>query len=377
MKNVVLVRYGEITLKSERVRREFERILVGNIKRRLDNYRRVRLERGRIFIETNKPVEAASRVADLPGVVSTSPTLKTHASMEQISELAGRIAEGSIEPGQSFAVRARRVGEHDFSSKDVEEEVGRLILEEIEDIQVDLDSPDRKVHVEVRNEDAYVFDKIFPGFGGLPVGSQGRAISLFFGDMYSLMSCFFLLKRGSPVSLLTPTAVGTIEKDRAIEIAKRLLKFHPNIKLHFLPVQELIDGISEEAPGDLRWLTFRRSLLRASEAVAREEGAKAIAIGEDLDEVAANTLKVARIVEEGIDLPILRPLFGFTREEIIDEGWKVGMEVPEEGPPSISWSPPDPKRVDLEEVRRIEESTPVKSFIESALESIETLELEE
>lgn len=377
MENFVLVRYGEITLKSEPVRREFERILVNNMKKKLENYRKIRQERGRIFIETNRSGEVASSVAELPGVVSTSPVLRTDADIGQITKLAKKVAEKSIELGQSFAVRARRVGEHDFSSKDLEEEVGRLILENLKNTSVDLDSPDQEVHIEVRNEDAYIFSEIFPGVGGLPVGSQGKAVSLFQGDINSLLSSFLLLKRGSPVSLLFPVTDEVHSKDQVIEMAEQLLKYHPNLKLHFLSLRELIGEISENIPRDLRWVIFRRSLLRISEEVAREEEAKAIAISEDLDETAQNTLKTARLIEEGIELPVLRPLFGFSSDEVLDMGGEMNIEVPNGKLSQTPWTPEKSKKVDSEKIKRMEESIPVNSFIESALESMETLELGE
>ncbi|KXA89605.1 hypothetical protein AKJ57_05090, partial [candidate division MSBL1 archaeon SCGC-AAA259A05] len=182
MNRTVLVRYGEITLKSEPVRGEFKKILIDNIKSILEGIPlEIETERGRIFVKTPRPEEVSSRLSRVPGIVSSSPTRRTDASMDEICRLATEIFEENFPAEGSFAVRARRVGSHEFSSKDVEEKIGEEILKENPGMSVDLDSPDHEIHVEIRGDDAYIFTKIVEGIGGLPVGSQGRVITLFSG----------------------------------------------------------------------------------------------------------------------------------------------------------------------------------------------------
>ncbi|MEA1905198.1 MAG: THUMP domain-containing protein, partial [Candidatus Hadarchaeota archaeon] len=188
MRKTVIVRYGELALKSRWVRRHFEQRLCENIELILDGIDH-KLERahGRIFIDTKAPDEVAKRLVSVPGVVSVSSATKTEAIPRAIRSVAVEEAKKVLSSGSNFAVLTRRVGRHSFSSQDVNREVGAAILEAVPGTSVNLSTPDHKTFVEVRGNDSYIFFEVVGGIGGLPAGSQGKVVTLFSGGVNSFL----------------------------------------------------------------------------------------------------------------------------------------------------------------------------------------------
>ncbi|KXA94783.1 hypothetical protein AKJ65_03395 [candidate division MSBL1 archaeon SCGC-AAA259E19] len=379
MNGTVLVRYGELTLKSEPVRREFEKTLIGNIRSILEGIPiEIETERGRIFVETPRPGEVSSRLSRVPGIVSSSPTQRAEASMDEICRAATRIFEENFPSKGSFAVRARRVGDHEFSSKDIEEKIGAEILKENPDMSVDLDSPDHEVHVEIRGDDAYVFTEIVEGIGGLPVGTQGRVIVLFSGSVNSLVSAYLAMKRGALPYLLflDPGEGGAGEKERILDLSRKLLKFHPELELLTAPLRPFLEEISERIPEKMRWIVCRRMRLRLAQSIAEEVGAKALVSSADINQISSWSLENVKIIEEKIECPLLYPLTGFDEEQISSIGEKIaGAGIHPEDLHPCPQAIPEPGEMDLEGVREKEKNIPEKGLMESSLSSLETREL--
>ncbi len=192
---VVIVRYGEVALKG-RLRKRFEDILVGNIRRVMKRERltgKIEREWGRIYIHpANKAKKIAERVAKVFGVVSTSLATRCSADINEIAKLSVKVVEDM--DFNSFAVRARRAGEHNFTSMDVAREAGKAI-KEITGAKVNLNNPDVEIYVEVRDENAYIYTEIFRGYGGLPVGTQDRVFAI--GEL----AAWYALRRGCDVDV--------------------------------------------------------------------------------------------------------------------------------------------------------------------------------
>jgi len=190
---VILLRYGELALKGQ-LRRKFENILVSNIRRvmKVENFKGdVRREWGRLYVFSDgDEFRLAKRLSLVFGVVSTSPAYVCNADIEEIVSMARNIF-GDRVIGRKFAVRARRSGEHDFTSVDVAKRVGEVL--KLSGGHVDLKNPEVEVYVEVRNDKAYLFSEIFRGFGGLPVGTQERVLAM------DAISAWFAMRRGCDV----------------------------------------------------------------------------------------------------------------------------------------------------------------------------------
>lgn len=195
-----LLRYGEMGLKGRHVRGQMMRRLRENVLRLLgdkDGGGRVSGEEGRLFVESDDP-DATRRLGRVFGLVSFSPVWESPGDLESILPKAVRLAKEVRTKGSSFAVRTRRVGEHPFTSADVAREVGSAILARFPELNVNLTAPDWEVHVEVRGAKAFLFTEILPGVGGLPLGTQGKVVSLVETPEGALAS-WLMMKRGSYV----------------------------------------------------------------------------------------------------------------------------------------------------------------------------------
>lgn len=379
MNETVLVRFGELALKSEPVRKEFKKTLIQNIKRILGEIpHKIETERGRIFVKTSQAKEVASRVAKVPGVVSSSPAQETAATMEDICKLATKIAQESFPEKGSFAVRARRVGEHKFSSQDIAEKVGSEILENKPNLTVNLDSPDHEIHIEVRDEKSYLFTEAVDGIGGLPVGTQGKAVALFSGGTNALASSFLMLKRGVQIFplFLNPSPEKDQLKNRIINASRKLLRIHPVIELQEISFSPILEEITAEIPQDLRNVVCRRMKLELAEGVAERIGGKAVISDLTQEQIKLEGLQKVRTVEAKTSLPVLKPLLGFDQAAI----QKTAEKITNSDTPGKKFDPcprdsGKVEEINLEEIRKMEKNIP-QDVINSSLESLSTHRLE-
>ncbi len=378
MNHIVLVRYGEIALKSKPVRREFEDALISNIKSVLDKIpHKIETVRGRIFIDTSKPEKVSEIVSNIPGVVSTSPAHKTEASMDNISRTALEIFEKYFGGDVSFAVRARRTGNHEFTSQDVGEIVGAKIADKFPKIRVDLNDPDREIFIEVRENNAYLFTEKKPGIGGLPVNTQGKVVSLYTGSIKSLLSTYLILKRGTNPHLIFPNLKNGGKKlDLALEFARKLLKFHPKMKLFSIPFKSIKEEISE-ASEKLRWILCQRIYFRLGEITAKRIGGNAIVSEASMEDLSSYSLEYIRHVEEEINYPVLYPLSGLGDKEVKAAKERINISGEDFNPPEpCPFQSPKSKKVNISEIRKAERNISKERLIKSAFEDYTLHELE-
>lgn len=273
----LLVRYGEIGLKSASVRRRFEQQLLADIRRRhaLAGVPCVISQaRGRVFIDSDDWRRSCEILSKTFGVVSFSPVTKVSSEVEELKKAVLEFAKPLMFKEAAFAVRSRRSGNHPYTSQEIAGTLGEAILKDNASlgITVDLDEPDVEVFVEVRDRSAYLFSTALPGPGGMPLGSQGRALSVVDSEN-GLASTWLMMKRGCSVLIMTP--------DRSL--IDPLEKWYPNIKT----VDPLTDPFQ---------------LARNGECIG-------IALAWRLDEIGKNgPLKG--------DLPVFYPLVGMSEEEV-------------------------------------------------------------
>lgn len=216
---MLLVRYGEIGLKGRPVRRQFEDMLLGNIRRALSwatVEHTARKRRGRLFVEAADESDAVEVLQDVFGIVSLSPAVETSADMPGVTSAAASFAS-AIQPGESFAIRATRTGTHDFTSQDVGVAAGQAVVD-VTGAPVDLDNPDREIGIEVRGDRAFVYDTALEGPGGLPYGSQGPVVAAV-ADENDLQAAWLLMRRGC-----TATFVCRPEMEQA---TREMLQWRP------------------------------------------------------------------------------------------------------------------------------------------------------
>lgn len=379
MTKTVIVRYGEIALKSEPVRRRFERRLMENIKLSLKGLDcKLRRERGRIFIDTCRPNAVTGRLAKTPGIVSLSPSFRTNATIDSITSAAVREAMKILSPGMTFAIRTSRVGEHPFSSRDVNVSAGSAVLAKMKGVRVNLSTPKREIFVEVRGGDAFVFTKIVDGVGGLPVGTQGSVVLLFSGSLNSSVSSYLSMKRGC---MLHPTffdprphADGRARK-YAVGAARKLAGFYPKLELRIFPYGKIFRTITEGAAQGLENLLCKRVMVRAAGVIAGRVGGAAIVGDEDLEQIAEGGIESLRMIDDACELPVLRPLAGMVKDDIKKIADRMGIFDPPAHAENRYPPPFHPIALKLEEVREIEEGLNIDALIESALPRIEIIKL--
>lgn len=359
MTDLWLVRYGEIFLKSDFVRREWERALVRNIREALPDCR-VRSERGRIWVQGPVDTERLKRVF---GIVSFSPVTRCALGNleEALLDLARDRGMGGL---RSFALRMRRVGTHPFTSQEKAVQLGNLVRREFPNLVVDLDHPDLELHVEIREGDCYLYTEVIRGAGGLPLGVEGSLVALVSGGIDSPVAAWMMMKRGCrilPVYVALEGFLGDDARARAEGVVEALRNYQPDIRLRVIPDSYLSCAKEQLIRGRLERYTClicKRRMYRIAEAVAREVGAKGMVTGESLGQVASQTLGNLQVLDDAAGLPVYRPLIGLDKEEIT----RIAREIGTFGPSteSAGGCRAVPKRpatgAVLEKIRKIEEN---------------------
>jgi thiamine biosynthesis protein ThiI len=367
-KKAVLVRYGELSLKSEPTRSFMEKVLIRNIKWMLNRkkvpYDSISRERGRIFLSSDSPRMVCQALSSVFGIVSTSPVLVTSSEMNEIIRLAERVADVLIKPNDSFAIRARRAGTHSFTSIDVEKRVGEVVLARTRNLntKVNLTQPDKCIFIEVREKKTYIYHEIFPGPGGLPYSSEGKMVALFSGGIDSPVAMWLMMKRGCkvvPIYFDNTPYTDESNYNRAMSVIKILREYATQDKfyIYVVPHGKTLEKAITQAPRRLTCLLCKRAFYRVATIIAEKENAKGIITGESLGQVASQTLDNLMVLNEATYLPVFRPLIGLDKLEIEGIAKKIGTyEASCIKTASCSAAPDKPRtKAKLEEVKKAEE----------------------
>jgi thiamine biosynthesis protein ThiI len=332
----VLVRYGEIGVKSRHVQRRMEDRLRENLSTALDRGgfdATVDREFTRLYVDTAEGIDGVTDVVtDTFGVVSASPAVRTEPTLAAINAVLAESASEQYDGG-SFAVRARRAGEdHTFSSEDIEEQGGSAVwtaaMERGVDPVVDLDDPDLTFYVECRPEGAFVFLEKHTGPGGLPLGTQEPVVALVSGGIDSPVAAWETMKRGCPVYPLYVDLGeygGVDNRMRAVETVGTLGRYVPDgaLQLRVAPGGEAIERIVA-GTDTCRMLVVRRFMLRVAERVAGSVGAAGIVTGESIGQKSSQTSANLRVTDRVTSLPVHRPLATRDKTEITDRAKAIG-----------------------------------------------------
>lgn len=331
--DVILCHYGEIGLKGKN-RSFFEKKLQNNLRTALKRFSPGTFSSigrmfGRLIIRLNEngQNEIGSITAVLKnvcGVVYFAPAVNVKQEMDKIT--AASIAAMSNSNHESFRVTARRT-DKDFpiSAQKMNENIGAAIIASTGK-KVNLSHPDKTCFVDVVDGKAFVYTERIQGQGGLPVDASGKVLSLLSGGIDSPVAAYYALKRGAAVSFIHFHSVpytneASIEKVR--EMIEKLQSFQPQISLYLVelaPIQKEVMVLTAEK---YRIILYRRFMVRIAEVLARKLKAKAMVTGDSLGQVASQTLENMGVIEEAVAIPILRPLIGFDKQEIINKAREI------------------------------------------------------
>ena len=319
---------GEMGTKSARTRRRFLRVLAGNVRAALErNDVRARIEPrwSRLFVRADQPDRARRAVAGVFGLHSIADVrILRFRELDDLVALAADTFRGRV-AGRTFAVRARRAGEHPFRSPDVARELGTALLEGSGG--VDLDRAEVEVSLEIGQGEAYAILDSIPGAGGLPVGTGGRAVALFSGGFDSPVAAWMTMRRGTSVDLVVCDLGECGEVDGALAVARELAdRWAPGMepRAHVIGFAAVVAALKARIEPRLRQVLLKRAMYRAGTLVAEDLGADALVTGEALGQVSTQTLRNIAVAEEAARLPVLRPLIGMDKEEIIRRARAIG-----------------------------------------------------
>ncbi|MBQ9857372.1 MAG: tRNA 4-thiouridine(8) synthase ThiI [Oscillospiraceae bacterium] len=333
MEDMLLLKLGEIVLKGLN-RKQFEQKLIANVNRRLKPFGNfsiyciqstIYVEPKDEFFDMDAAVEAAQTVF---GIASISRAAACEKDKDAIFETAKAYLGDEIAAAKSFKVESKRADKRfPMTSIQISQYVGGLLAEEYPDTLVDVHNPELTVHVEVRDLAAYVHGPAIPGAGGMPVGANGRAVSLLSGGIDSPVSTYMIAKRGIaiiPVHFFSFPYTSEMAKQKVLDLAGILTKYCGKLMVEIVPFTHIQEEIREHCPEEYFTLIMRRFMMRISQRIAELNGAKALVTGENLGQVASQTMEAMAVTQECISLPVLQPLIGMDKEEIITVARKIG-----------------------------------------------------
>lgn len=383
----ILIRYGEISLKG-RNRKKFVDKLRGNMKNSFRDLKTVKInaERDRMFVVTEDKEEMALVMQKLPsifGIQSFSPIAKCEAELEAIKEKAVQIIGDGETVGKTFKVEIRRTDKSfPLVTGELQQELGAHVLRNFPELGVQMKKPDILLHVEIREEGAFLSSKVYKGAGGMPVGSNGHSLLMLSGGIDSPVAGYLMMKRGvslDAIHFASPPFTSDLAKEKVLDLAERLSSFGAPVRVHVVPFTEIQQTIGTQVPNNVSMTTTRRLMLRIADMVRAEEQALAIVTGESLGQVASQTLESLTAINEVTSTPILRPLISTDKLDIIKIAEEIGTyEIsirPFEDCCTV-FSPSNPKtKPKLEKVMYYEGFTDFEPMIEDAVRNRVTYEI--
>ena len=324
MRQVLLVRFGEVHLKGQN-RPFFMKKLTDNVRKAVAPIEgKVWLSDSRIYVSDVDVMDAAERVRRVFGVYSVSPAWEMDKDFELI---AAKCVELSKDLKGTFKVMARRSDKKfPMTSMEMNAEIGGRILDANPNLTVDVHKPMHEVSVEVRDH-AYVYVGEIMAVGGLPMGTGGKALLLLSGGIDSPVAGFQLMRRGvniNAVHFFSFPYTSERAKEKVIELARILGTYGGGMRVFVVPFTEIQMQIHEKCPDSLGTLLMRRYMMRIANRIARQHGAQALITGENLGQVASQTMEALGCTDAVCDLPVFRPLIGLDKLEITEQAIKIG-----------------------------------------------------
>jgi len=328
---VVIVRYGEISLKGLN-RRFFEDKLLKHIRIAVKDLGRPRVykEHSRLYVETENgnEHEIVSRIRKIFGIVSVSISDKFEVNMDLIKEkVKEEIEKGIKNKGiKTFKIETRRADKaFPMDSLEINRELGGYVLDTFEDLNVDVHNPDVVVYVEIRNT-SFVYSEKIPGFGGLPLGTNGKAMVLLSGGIDSPVAAWLVGKRGVQIEAIhfhSYPFTSDRAKEKVIELAKTLSIYFGKFRMHSINLLPIQKEINEKCPEEQMTILARRYMMKIAERVALDRGCEALVTGENIGQVASQTMQSLNCTNNAVSMPVFRPLITMDKMEIVDIAKKL------------------------------------------------------
>jgi len=328
LERVVLIRYAEIGLKG-RNRGYFERKLMENI-RKIVKPPEVNKRYGRVVIRLRNQDfhNVEERLKYVFGIQNYSYAFAVSHDINEIKKAVFELVKLSLKHQKTFKVETKRsFKQFPMKSLDFSAYIGGYILENFPDLKVDVHNPDLIVGIEIKEKEVFVFAGKEQLYGGLPVGVSGKALLLLSGGIDSPVAGWYMLKRGlsiETISFLSPPFTTEKSVRKILDLAEKLSKYLPDtMRAWIVPFTDVQHYIKQNVPDRYSLIIQRRSMMRIANRLAKKIKAKALITGENIGQVASQTLTNLHSIEEASYLPVLRPLIGFEKMEIVDKAKKI------------------------------------------------------
>ena len=388
MNEMILLKLGEMVLKGLN-RHSFEDKLQANIHRRLNGLGRFRVytRQSTTYVEPMEDscdMDAAwEAMKKVFGVVGLSRARACEKDKDAILKACHEYLDDRLRSARTFKVETRRADKtFPMTSSQLSQYVGGELDELYPNLQVDVHHPELTVYVEIRDYAAFVHANPDPGAGGLPVGINGRAVSLLSGGIDSPVASYMIAKRGVALDMVhffsypytSPEA-----KEKVLELARLLTPWCGRLTVHVVPFTAIQEELRRSCPEEMFTLVMRRFMMRIAQRVAKRCGAKALVTGESLGQVASQTMDAMTVTGQVVDIPVLRPVVGMDKEEIVQISRKIGTYdtsiLPYEDCCTV-FTPRHPRlRPTVEEAEAAEAGLDVEAMVQAAVEGIERIRL--
>ncbi len=374
-----MVRYGELFLKSEPVKRQFIQHLLRNISRALESeglVHRFELHRGRILIHGDEPTRIAAIASRIFGIVEVAVCTFTVSTLEALSTAAVERAASLLSSGGSFAVRARRQGVLGITSQEIGARVGEAILEACPDATVNLSRPQFEIFIEMREFGALIYDSPLTAPGGLPWGTQGRALALLSGGIDSPVAAWLMMKRGCEIVSLHIDAgryAGADTLSRTMASHATLSTWCRGYPMELLvaDASPFFDALASRPPVRFRCVLCKRFMLALGSRIVCDHRFSALVTGDSLGQVASQTLANLATISDAATAPLIRPLIAFDKNETVAIARKIGTFSPEPADLACRAAPRMPATAAVpQDIREAEQKMGMDELLEAVLEQI-------
>ena len=382
MKEIILIKNGELALKGLN-RSAFEDKMIKNIRRRLSDLGKVTFFKSQSTItvypesEDFDLDEAVERVGKIFGIAGYSRAAVAAKDFEEIKRVCIEYFSASIFQYKTFKVEAKRSDKKfPLKSPEICREIGAVMLENFPHLKVDVHHPDLIVTVEVRDKEAYIRGNQLKGAGGMPVGTSGKGAILMSGGIDSPVAAYMMARRGlelRAVHFAAPPYTSELAESKVKMLTEKVSAYAGRIELYIVPFTKIQETIRDACPEEYFTIIMRRLMMEIAERIALKHGAKALVTGESLGQVASQTLYALACTDTAANMPVLRPLIGMDKNDIVEIARKIDTFetsiLPYEDCCTV-FTPKHPNtRPHLDEVLKAQGAVDWGSMIEEAIEN--------